>query len=351
MRYDAKRGVKRSKRRSMTGVLITLIVIGGLLVGATIAVRYFYAENLKPVSANTATQLVTVKPGMSVNEIAALLKEKGLIRSDWAFKWYVRDRAVREVLQAGTYSLRPNQSVAQIVAQLTGGKVATDLVTILPNRRIDQVRQDLKKAGFSEADVDSALDPSQYSDSPVLAFRPGSGSLEGFLYPDSFQKNVETSPRHIIKQSLALMYEQLTPGIRDAFVAQGLTIYQGITLASIVESEVHNPEEMKKVAQVFLRRLREDHPLQSDVTAVYGAVLDNEEPTLTYVSPYNTFLHKGLPPTPISNVTSASLQAVADPAPTNFMYFVAGDDGKTYFAHTLEEHEANIDNHCKKLCR
>jgi UPF0755 protein len=91
-------------------------------------------------------------------------------------------------------------------------------------------------------------------------------------------------------------------------------------------------------------------PLGSDPTALYGAVLDGKEPVLTYKSPYNTHDNKGLPPTPISNVSQRSLEAVAKPAPTGWLYFVAGDDGTTHFSNTVEEHEALTEQYCKKLC-
>jgi UPF0755 protein len=91
--------------------------------------------------------------------------------------------------------------------------------------------------------------------------------------------------------------------------------------------------------------------LQSDVTAFYGAILANQKPTVSYESPYNTYMHLGLPPTPISNVSITALNAVAHPAATDWLYFVAGDDHKTtYFAHTLAEHQANISQYCQKSC-
>ena len=104
------------------------------------------------------------------------------------------------------------------------------------------------------------------------------------------------------------------------------------------------------VAQVFLKRYKEDMRLGSDVTAYYGARLAGKEPSLGYDSPYNTRLHSGLPPGPISNVSAGSLEAVAFPAQTDWLYFVAGDDGITHFSKTLQEHEALTAKYCKKLC-
>jgi UPF0755 protein len=146
------------------------------------------------------------------------------------------------------------------------------------------------------------------------------------------------------------MDRQLTPEIRSAFAAQGLSAYQGLTLASIVEQEVSRSSDRAQAAQVFLKRLRTDSTLGSDVTAYYGAIKAGQKPTTSYDTPYNTLLHKGLPPTPISNVSNASLQAVAHPADTDWLYFVTGDDGTTHFSKTLEDHEALTQQYCHKLC-
>ena len=146
------------------------------------------------------------------------------------------------------------------------------------------------------------------------------------------------------------MKKRLTPDVRAAFTKKGFTVHQGVILASIVEQEVSNTTDRPVVAQVFLKRLQDGMQLGSDVTAFYGAIIAGKAPSVNYDSPYNTRIHDGMPPGPISNVSTSSLQAVATPANTDYVYFVAGDDGKTYFSHTLDEHEALTEQHCKKLC-
>jgi UPF0755 protein len=309
-----------------------------------------YFDNLKPVSASQRAQSITVPVGSSAREIGTILEKAGVVRSAWAFEWYTRTNNLRDQLQAGTYSVRPNQSVRDIITILTQGKVASDLVTVLPAQRLDQVRQALINNGFKEAEVEAGLNPALYKDHPALTDKPAGASLEGYLYPESFQKIAATQVQDIIKASLNEMQKHLTPELRAGIVKQGLTLHQGVILASILENEVNSKTDKPIVAQVFLRRLREGHRLQSDVTAFYGAVLDDATPLVTHDSIYNTYLHDGLPPGPISNVSQASLSAVATPADTDYLYFVAGDDGKTYFSHTLEEHQQKTAAHCKKLC-
>lgn len=346
MTYALRPARRRWPRRLLTIALVGIVFI----LAITLVVRHIYTDGLKPVSASQKTQLITIKEGTSVNDIADLLKKEGLIRSSWAFKLYVSSKDVRDELQAGTYGIEPSQSVSEIVAQLTHGKVATNLVTILPGQRIDQIRNTLINDGFTSAEVDKALDPAQYADNPALVDKPASASLEGYLYPDSFQKTANTSAQSIIERSLSEMDRQLTPELRNAFASQGLSAYQGLTLASIVEQEVSKPSDRAQAAQVFLKRLHADIALGSDVTAYYGAIKAGQKPTTSYDTPYNTLLHKGLPPTPISNVSTSSLQAVARPAATDWLYFVTGDDGVTHFSKTLEDHEALTQQYCHKLC-
>lgn len=338
------------RRRTLKRLLWVLAVLVVLFVAATIWVRSVYYRNLRPVSNSQQVTLITIKTGTSSTEIADTLQQKGLIRSSAIFQWYIRTKDVRDKMQAGTYALRPSMNVQAIVDVLVQGAVRSDLVTIISGQRLDQIRQTLINAGFGPSDVDAALDPANYPNSRALADKPADANLEGFLYPDSYQKDDNTTAQMIIKESLDEMSNHLTPDIREAFASHGLTVYQGVTLASIVEKEVSKPADRAQAAQVFLKRYGMNMQLGSDVTAFYGAIKDGKDPTTTYDSPYNTLMHNGLPPGPISNISESSLEAVAHPASTDWLYFVAGDDGTTHFSKTLEEHEALTKQYCHKLC-
>jgi len=322
-----------------------------VLVLATLYIWHFYNQNLKPVSTSTAARTVTVAAGATPSQIANLLHDQKLIRNAWTFDAYVRHEGVGGDLQAGTYSLSASQGVPAIVSQLTHGKVTTELVAILPGQRLDQIHKSLVNNGFSEADVTAALRPNTYENNAALVDKPSGNSLEGYLYPDSFQRTTATSVSTIIQESIAEMQSHLTPDIRAAFAKEGLSTYQGIILASIVEQEVSNQADRAQAAQVFLKRLSINMPLGSDVTALYGSRLAGQGDSLGYDTPYNTRIHTGLPPAPISNVDSSTLQAAAHPANTDWLYFVAGDDGATHFSRTLEEHDALTRQYCHKLCQ
>ncbi len=347
-KFNHRNGLSMNDRRRVVITIAILLVV--LVLGSAFLVRKAYQSNLQPLSSSNAGIVVTIKPGTAPPEIAELLKNKGVIKSDWAMEWYVRNHNLRDKLKAGTYLFHPSQSVPEIVEQIAEGKVATDLVTILPGRRLEQIRNDLIRAGFSANNVDQALEAKQYANHPALADKPENASLEGYLYPESFQKTADTDARQIVKQSLDEMALHLTPEIRAAFNAQGLNVHEGVILASIVEREVANDTDRATAAQVFLKRLKIGMPLGSDVTAFYGAIIAGHDPSVGFDSPYNTRIHKGLPKGPISNVSDSSLKAVAYPAKTDWLYFVSGDDGQTYFSKTLEEHEAQTQKYCKKLC-
>lgn len=295
-----KRAISSTLRRRRW--LIAAIVVGvALFIGITgtvIAVREFYQRNLRAVSDSQTAVTVTIPAGSTVDDIATILKDNGLIRNERVFSQYVRSKNVQDQLQAGTYSLRPSQNVAEITEILTGGNIVKNLFTILPGQRLDQIKSSMINAGFNAAEVEAAFDPALYAGHPALVDKPAGASLEGYLYPESFQKTAETKPQTIIEQSLDEMAAHLTPELRAAFVAQGLTVYQGITLASIIEQEVGVSADKPVVSQVFLRRLREGINLASDATAPYGAVLAGQAPSLTYDSPYNTYKYAGLPPRP-----------------------------------------------------
>lgn len=345
-RYSIQ-GRPRRKWRWMLGVIL-LFVAFFVLVG--FGIRYFYYQNLGAVSDTVTPQEIVIEPGMVTPQIASLLSAEGLIRNEAVFQWYVRARSAGDKILAGTYQLYPAMTTPQIVEVITKGQVATDLVTIYPGRRIDQVRQSLLDKGFSEASVDRALDPGIYADHPVLSGKPVGASLEGFLYPESFQRDANTTPEIIIRQSLDEMHDRLTPTIRAAYAKHGLSVYEGIVLASIIEQEASDFDDRTQIAQVFLTRLNRNMRLESDPTAKYGAILAGKPASLSHDSPYNTYKYEGLPPTPISNVSEESLRALASPAQTDWLYFVAGDDKKTYFSRTLTEHERLTEQHCTTLC-
>ena len=346
----------RSKRKRIWRrlVLIVLLVLFIGIGGALIATKRVYMQNLRPVDATANQQVVVaIGSGSSLNQIAQNLETSNVVRAGWAFKQYVRSKGIASSLKAGTYRFTTSQDVASIARDLSAGKVAVDLFTILPGQRLDQIRQAFIKGGYPAAEVDAALNPENYKNHPALADKPAGVSLEGYLYPDSFQKTADTRAATIVTASLDELARFLTPELKAAYAKQGMTVYQAITFASVVEREVSSQNDRAIAAQVFSKRIDEGIRLQSDVTVLYGQAINGKDTKYvdtSYDTLYNTFLHDGLPVGPISNVTVSGLKAVANSASTDFLYFVAGDGddyGKTYFSRTLAEHKAAVNAHCK----
>jgi UPF0755 protein len=331
-------------------ILSTLISIALVFVAIAVGVNIWYKNNLKPLKTDGSAVIFVVDEGQSAPKTATSLQEQSLIRSSQAFLWYLRNQGITNKIQAGSYEITPTQSSQEIAQMLTTGKVSSKFFTILPGKRLDQIRQNFIDAGFSAESVDKALDPANYSNHPALIAKPTDQSLEGYIYPETFKIDASTTPQQIVRLSLDELASVLTPGLIDAFQAQGLGIHRAITLASIIEKEAANNQDKKDIAGVFYNRLKQGMPLQSDPTYKYAAFLKNEAPSPAIDSPYNTYKVNGLPPGPISNVSKNALQAVASPTKSDYLYFVSGDDNITRFSKTLQEHEALVKQYCIKKC-
>lgn len=346
-----RRGYRTPGRRSKKWLIVLLFII--ILLGVAIGLGFrWYSQSIAPANAtDTQSRVLLITGGMTEDAVSEKLESDGIIRSAIAYRLYVRIHKVQGKMQAGGYELAPSMTVAEIVDVLSNGKIAVELITILPAQRLDQIKKAFSDAGYTDAEIEEALSPSAYKDHPALADKPARASLEGYLYPESFQKTPTTPLKAIVTLALDEMAKLLTPQLKADLAAQGLSPHEGIILASIVEREVGNPEDRTKVAQVFLTRYKRGIPLGSDPTALYGALLFNLDPGVSVDTPYNTRIYAGLPPGPINNISAQSLQAVAHPADTDYLFFVSGDDGKTYFSHTQAEHEALAAQHCIELCK
>ncbi len=340
----------KKKRSKVKVLLYSLFVLVLLAAVAAATAVWWYQQQLTPVTSGDAKQVrLTVQPGSSPAMIADNLKEAGLIRSQLAFTVYVKLSGTQDTLKAGTYSLKPNESVAQIVEHLVAGKQDTFSLTFLPGDTLANNRKKLIDAGYEPADVDAAL--TKTYDRPLFEGKPASADLEGYIFGETYEFSTTATVESILAKTFDEYENYITKNnIVSGLKKQNLTLYQGITLASIVQKEVSGPEDSRQVAQVFFSRIKQGMPLGADATFVFAAKKEGRQPTVDFDSLYNTRIHKGLPPGPISVPGANALLAVTNPAAGDFLYFVSGDDGKNYFSRTLAEHEANTRAHCKKNC-
>lgn len=322
-----------------------ILIIGAALLGTL----WWYNDALQPRSSSAEAVKVVIEPGASVDQVTQELQQKQVIKNSFAMSTYMRLNG-KNTIKTGTYYFAPNQSVADIVGWLNEGKVGVRSVTILPGQTLKQIRQSLIDDGFTAEAVDAAL--TKTYDHPLLADKPAGASLEGYIFPETYFTDADSTPEQIITRSFDEFEKRIeADGSRQKLAARGFTLYQGITLASIIAKEVTNAQDQLQVSQVFQSRLAINMELGSDVTYHYAADQLGVEPAVNLDSPYNTRLYKGLPPGPISNFNFPALQAVENPAAGDYLYFVAGDDGVTHYAKTIEEHEQNIKQYCQKLCQ
>lgn len=339
---------RRNKKAVIIWAIITVVLLGSG--GAGLYGFHWYNSNLKPFSSDQARVKITVTQGMTASEIGSLLQEKKIIRSGKVFNKYVAKAGLRDKLQAGSYLLSPSQSVQEIASMIAEGKIDSFMLTITPGQTLKNIRANLIKAGFDERQLDAAL--AKKYDSPLFAGKPDGQDLEGYIYPETYQVTSETTPEEFLQHTFDVFYQDIQKdGILDKLSSQDMTLYQAITLASIIQKESSKPDEQKKISQVFHSRLAQDISLGSDVTFIYASEKAGVAEDLSIDSPYNTRIYKGLPPGPIGNFTMSSLIAVVSPTDTDWLFFVAGDDGTIYYSKTEEEHKAFTEKYCTKLCQ
>lgn len=338
---------KKSKLKIVLWSFVSLIL---LFVVAAAVLFGWYTLSLEPVSRGDESRTrVEIISGSSPSQIGQLLEEKKLIRSSSAFDIYTRLTGTRNKLQAGTYSLSPSETTKAIVDHLVAGKVDQFSLTFLPGATLAQNRAGLLSAGYGEAEVDAALE--KVYNHPLFATKPETADLEGYIYGETYKFDSSASVEDVLKKTFDHYYEVLTKNnLIEGFKSQELSLYEGITLASIVQREVPTSKDQKQVAQVFLSRLAVGMMLGSDVTYQYAAKKMGVPPSPSLESPYNTRKYAGLPPGPIATPGLSAMQAVAAPAAGDYVFFLSGDDDVTYFARTDAEHQANIRNHCQKKC-
>jgi UPF0755 protein len=299
-----------------------------------------YRFGLQPVSTNAQTKIFTVLSGQDAQVIATNLKAQDLIRDRTSFITYVNLHGMRPDLKVGQYALAPDMSAQTIAGIIADGKTVAKNLVIPEGYRLTQIESAAAAVGIAPAAFTAAL-AAPHTNS-FLATKPAGVSLEGYLFPDSYQVSPSTTALELVDEMLTDFGNRVGPAYTQAFTAEGLSLHQGVTIASIVQAEVSNPADQPIVAQIFIKRLQVGMPLGSDETAQYAADLDGVPFSTSINSPYNTLLVKGLPPGPICSPGLAALDAVAHPATTDYLYFLTGKDGKNYYATTYAQHEENI---------
>jgi UPF0755 protein len=344
-------GLDLSKKHKRIPILIISILVLALIATGIISFIW-YKRQLAPLDSNNSSLIgVDIISGSTPKQIGQLLEDKNIIHSATAFNIYTYISKTQYSLKAGYYRLSPSSSIQVIVNQLTEGLVCEFNITFLPGATLKQNQAVLRSAGFSQAEIEAAF--AKTYGSPLFKSKPETADLEGFLYDKTYRFTCTASVEDILNRIFNEFYAVIKKyDLETAFNKQGLNLFQAITLASIIQrEESSNAADQKQIAQVFYKRLSIDMPLGSDATYQYIADKLGVARDTNLDSFYNTRRYKDLPPGPIASPGLSALQAVAAPADGDYLYFLNGDDGVTYFAYTNEEHEANIANHCQVKCQ
>ncbi|MBL7686318.1 MAG: endolytic transglycosylase MltG [Deltaproteobacteria bacterium] len=286
--------------------------------------------------------ILEIKKGMGIAGLTQELKRLGLTSSTRKMDFYLRYKDVASHLKAGEYEFGPNTTPEQIAEKLIKGERLRRMLTIPEGYSLKDIAKLLSEKGWASADA--FLKKAQSIDAATKQGLEGT-SLEGYLFPDTYEIPKNVTEDQIIQMMTKNFKKQMNSDIIQKGQSLGLSRYQILTLASIIEKETGKAEERPLISSVFHNRLKIGMPLATDPTVIYG--IPNFDGNIRRVdlerdTPYNTYLRPGLPPTPISNPGLKSLQAAVNPTPSEYLYFVSKGDGSHQFSKTLEEHQAAV---------
>lgn len=326
------------------------LFVAGLIVLLFLAVVLYGEYELHSAqNSSSAPFAFTIRPGETEATIANRLQQRGILHNTFLFRLDAKLRGLGGNLHVGTYTLRPNMSIDQMVSALTSGQGKLLLVTVPEGWRASQIAGRLTGDGIKASQFLRAVEKGRWSPGFPTGI-PAHHSLEGFLFPDTYSIVPGTTGETFAREMLSQFAKEYTPAMRAQTRREHRSIFSIVTLASIVEREARVPSERAKIASVYYNRLRAHMFLDADPTVQYAmGTSRNWWPVLSVSdyrsvrSPYNTYLRRGLPPGPIDNPGLASLRAALYPAHTRYYYFVAkGNTGYHVFARTYAQQQANI---------
>jgi UPF0755 protein len=323
------------------------IVAALVMLAVIIAAGWFAYVIFGDTSHPGTTKDVIVARGSTFHDIASQLAREGIIANETAFRFYAKLERADTAAHAGEFRFPPHQTAAKVLEQLeSGGAQVAKWVTIPEGFTAKQIAQRLQDEGFGNARI---FEQSFLHDSIVLD-GTRTKNMEGFLFPSTYLIPNGASPKAVEDILGAQFRKQLPPDAVQKARARGLTVPQVVALASLIEREAKSDDERPLMAGVYYNRLRLGMPLEVDASIEYA--LPEHHDVITYGdlkidSPYNTYLHAGLPPTPIANPGAPSLQAAFNPKPSPYLYYVYKGNGHHAFARTLSEQNANIAKYLK----
>jgi UPF0755 protein len=327
---------KRISRKRVAIICVGLLFLAALFLCAALGLFF-----ITPAEKGGKNQLVIVKEGLSLKEVARELDRKKIIASKALFKFWAELLGYSRKIKAGEYELGSHMAPRRILEKLTKGEVITYPVTVPEGFTAAQIAALLDEGGLINKEKFLSL-----INDPALLRQHGisAPSLEGYLYPETYHFARGISGRSTIDAMVGRFWQVVSP-LKERMDEAGMNLQDVITLASIVEKETGLAEERPTIASVFLNRLKKGMRLESDPTVIYGIKEFDGNLTrkdLKKVTPYNTYVIRGLPPGPIANPGLEAIKAVLHPAKTDYLYFVSKNDGSHHFSKTLSEHNKAV---------
>ena len=311
-----------------------ILLLTVVLLAVFFLVKGWWNRQLSGISSDKSTKVFVIDRGAKVSEIAKDLRKENLIRSELVFKIYVKQNNLTNKIQAGSYKLSSSMSTPDILKTLQIG--SEDVwVTLIEGWRVEEMADKLNQQ--------LKINKEEFI----------SSAKEGYMFPDTYLFPKEATIDYITNTLRKTFEVRFTPDLKSKIRSQGLTEDQGVILASIVEREARSDGVRKMVASILLKRFKIGMALNADATLQYALGYQKDERSCwkrnlssedkRKDSPYNTYLHGGLPPAPIANPGLASLKAVSDAdTSTPYLYYYHDSEGNSHYAETLEEHNQNV---------
>jgi peptidoglycan lytic transglycosylase G len=327
-------GQRGSALRAVLGVLACLVSI-------FLALQSFWIFTAAP-AVQAGPRVVDISPHQGLTGVASRLDEAGVIRSPLGFMLLALARGTARSLKAGEYEIPQGSNTLAVLTQLEGGRVRQHAVLFREGSSLVELARILEAERLARSD-----DVHRVARDPVFlkTLDIQAETLEGYLYPDTYQFVRGMTTEEILARMVARMRDQISPEVLERARAREFTLHHVLTLASIIEKEAVVRSEMPLISAVFWNRLKRDMPLQADPTVQFAVGKDGKALTradLQVDSPYNTYRRQGLPPGPIAAPSRAAIEAAVAPAAVSYLYFVSVDDRRHHFSTNLAEHNAAV---------